>query len=949
MNEFKSLDVTNFYDGDMKGINQRKAFWASYKSPLKFKAPAPGDIKPYDATLLWRTMRSIEDVSYLHYYDRYTEVKELLRTHHLGRRAAMHMWNALLNMDRLNPDPAVRYNVREDKTSFMLLDHSDAETYFTVERCIEQLRMFSTKCWQSGWSYGLYAPFAGLLAIVFDSATAWSIFSQALPVDQRGSVLDWLPEDESEERLKQLVLDERKQPELLTSDYHAAMYWQSTLARFQDDELAAKLYDAHGIELTNQSVYQRGLFRDYLGSERWLELICHRYVEDVSAWVGDFVALEKYAELGEAADEMVDSFGDEYIKQLVHVHSHHISLIMLKNVNKKGVGRFAKTWLIEEGANAIYGLASMLSKGKSKRRTLAVEFLRRYRDMGAEELILTSIQGLDKKCQDAVQKEVLDHFSAEQQEVDAQDLPAWLVKLQADKKLARKKVPAFLLLETLPPLRVRATDEVLPEDIVELCVKALKESSLEQPHECIQEMVAWLDPRSAEKWSLAIYQSWIGDGAKSTHKWALFTLAWLGGDDVVPVLVKGITKWRGPRIQWAVDVLAEMANGLSVDAIAKFASQYTETARKRHCINALRRMARKKGLSLHVFEDSMVPECGFDARGKRDFQYSESRRFTLELDSELGPHFYDYQKESYIKSLPRKGKDDDPRQVELAKESYRHDKKLLAKVVKAQRSRFMARMINRSEWPEEHWVRYVLHHPLMTIFAQRLLWSGELEGASGDTTRGIFRVTEDLSLANMEDDEVKLVEGGRVCLMHPAQLTESERLQWAEVLADYEIVQPFDQLSHDVTEAKFMLAYVSEDGMTISKNAVTGSVPQYGLAENYSGEWSPVVSSDNILYGDDGYVMDVDTLIWHASGRTVIPVCHLNLVNQMSYDSARSVHSLEFKLCEIDEHEELLGSLRTWYLGFGQTIMNAPTVPVKDVDRGLLYESIASLNSLFNH
>ncbi|MFT5358162.1 MAG: hypothetical protein ACI9KE_005399, partial [Polyangiales bacterium] len=57
-----------------------------------------------------------------------------------------------------------------------------------------------------------------------------------------------------------------------------------------------------------------------------------------------------------------------------------------------------------------------------------------------------------------------------------------------------------------------------------------------------------------------------------------------------------------------------------------------------------------------------------------------------------------------------------------------------------------------------------------------------------------FRVTSDGALANSLDEAWDLPLGARVAVLHPANLDEAALAVWSATFADYEVMQPFEQL-----------------------------------------------------------------------------------------------------------------------------------------------------------
>ena len=57
---------------------------------------------------------------------------------------------------------------------------------------------------------------------------------------------------------------------------------------------------------------------------------------------------------------------------------------------------------------------------------------------------------------------------------------------------------------------------------------------------------------------------------------------------------------------------------------------------------------------------------------------------------------------------------------------------------------------------------------------------------------------EDGSFNTQDGDAYTLQEGVNISLVHPVELSETEKKAWKEQLADYETIQPIEQLDRDV-------------------------------------------------------------------------------------------------------------------------------------------------------
>jgi hypothetical protein len=97
-----------------------------------------------------------------------------------------------------------------------------------------------------------------------------------------------------------------------------------------------------------------------------------------------------------------------------------------------------------------------------------------------------------------------------------------------------------------------------------------------------------------------------------------------------------------------------------------------------------------------------------------------------------------------------------------------------------------------------------------------------------------FRIAEDGTFADVEDDPVELHDDVRVRLSHPVLLGDSLPA-WVRLLTDYEVLQPFDQLArpvHAVTPAE-----VEAGRLTRFEGRKARTGPLHGLTR---GRWHAV-------------------------------------------------------------------------------------------------------------
>jgi hypothetical protein len=176
--------------------------------------------------------------------------------------------------------------------------------------------------------------------------------------------------------------------------------------------------------------------------------------------------------------------------------------------------------------------------------------------------------------------------------------------------------------------------------------------------------------------------------------------------------------------------------------------------------------------------------------------------------------------------LPKPGAKDDAEIADAAYKRFAALKKELHTDAADQVQRLEAAMVNGRNWTKDEFERYYVRHPATWHLARRLVWSAEAGGVATG-----FRVAEDRTYTNANDDEFNLPDDAVIRLDHPVRLGD-KAADWAELFADYEILQPFDQLSRPV------LAFTPEELETGLLERFVGAKVEVGKLLGFtSGGW----------------------------------------------------------------------------------------------------------------
>jgi hypothetical protein len=350
-------------------------------------------------------------------------------------------------------------------------------------------------------------------------------------------------------------------------------------------------------------------------------------------------------------------------------------------------------------------------------------------------------------------------------------------------------VPAML-----PQVLLSGGERALPAASVRYLVTVLALATPDYPYPGLDVVAEACDRDSLTRFSRALFEQWLSVDAPVKDSWALTQLAHFADDVTVWALAALVREWPGQsrhkRAVAGLRVLGAIGTETALRAIQGIAEKVPFKALKQEARAQIAAIAAGLGLSRDELADRLVPDFGLgDAAVVLDYG---TRTFTVAFDEQLRPYVTDADGKPR-KSLPKPGAKDDP---ELAEDAYRRFtalKKELRAVAAEQVTRLEAAMVAGRSWSEEEFRRYFAEHALTKHLARRLVWLAEVDDRSF-----AFRIAEDGTFGDVEDERVDLTEAARVRVAHPVHLGPEQVAAWTEILADYEILQPFAQLHRPV-------------------------------------------------------------------------------------------------------------------------------------------------------
>jgi hypothetical protein len=345
---------------------------------------------------------------------------------------------------------------------------------------------------------------------------------------------------------------------------------------------------------------------------------------------------------------------------------------------------------------------------------------------------------------------------------------------------------------TLPQVLLRDRRFGLPEPAMRhaAVIMAIAVDTAEDPR--LAELGETCDQDSLREFSWAVFEQWIADDAPSADRWALAALALFGDDETVARLTPLIQEWPGRNQHHRAVAGLKVLGGIGSEAALRAMQHISQRAKfkaiKAEAAQQIQVIAQNLGLTGEQLADRLLPDFGLGADGSLVLDYGP-RKFTVVFDEQLRPYVTDEDRKPR-KTLPKPGAKDDPELAGPAYQRFTALKKELRTVSVDQVRRLEAAMVNARTWTRQEFEDCLHGHPLMRYLTRRMVWLAQTA-----ESRQTFRIAEDNSCTDAEDDAVELPDDAVIRLAHPIDMTAAEQGAWARLLADYEILQPFPQLA----------------------------------------------------------------------------------------------------------------------------------------------------------
>ncbi len=374
---------------------------------------------------------------------------------------------------------------------------------------------------------------------------------------------------------------------------------------------------------------------------------------------------------------------------------------------------------------------------------------------------------------------------------------------------------------SLPPVLLADGETALPPEAMQRLGEILRDGQGAQTPE-FQQVLEVVDRASLARMGFALFSAWDAlTRWKTNEKWACMQLGATGDDEGARKLAAVVKQWSGTRYSHGVICLKTLQSIGTETALVQL-HQLSLKARskglRKRAVSDLAALASARGLSQSQLADRLVPSLGLDAKGSMLLDFG-ARQFTVGFDEKLVPFVKDAKGKSR-KSLPKAAAADDAEKAQACQLRWKQLKKDLRSIASTQIQRLEQAMVGGGRWSAADFQTYLLKHPLLVHIVRRLVWG--MYGEKGLVKS--FRVDESGKCVSIADEALELT--GTVSVVHPLELG-ADRTRWAQVLGDYEILQPFDQLGRPVFEpgTPAVVRLLEElDGATVSQGLIRGLI-----------------------------------------------------------------------------------------------------------------------------
>ncbi|MEC9397004.1 MAG: DUF4132 domain-containing protein [Myxococcota bacterium] len=661
-----------------------------------------------------------------------------------------------------------------------------------------------------------WGPISLLLRQLYGVEETFTMILERVRLEDSGSFFDWFGPTKPEERARliEIIEDKVDEAQFDGTNYSILYYAAPSLLKIAPSQkFIRKVYDtfiARGSRWWHQEIPKLVLFLEDDEILHYSTKLGFKYTPAMLRHLFIRFGIERASELLDFATKRPNKANaPELLPVFYKIHSRGMVARMLELAQSAATMDPATHWLQNEGINAIDGMIELVGR-QGKKRRWAIEQLRVLSENGHNELIESLLENHKATAQKLVRQEVLDFEQETFDDLPEDQWPAIFKTLASDYALTDED-RSFFAFEQAPVMLFAGTEHAIPARVVEgllgMCkvahpVAAGKRKQPAAVKKLVKELLA-LRPHFEEEragdWVWYLFERWWAQETPEENSWFIWLLGYLGTSAQATLLLKRIkahTQWfgrvKGRNASKAIQSLRHIDTRQAYTTLFLISTGMQNARLRGVAQREIEALKQEKGWDDNQLQDRIVPDAGLDKNGTYIFDYGP-RQFKLYFRGAFDIEFVD-EEGNHFSRIPAVRKSDEVDKVTAAKESYKVIRQQILDLVKVQTERLENALLEGRVWPKADWEEYILSHPLMMHFARKLIWcTCDSEGRAD----AFFLPSEDQSCVGTDYEPVPLSKS-HVRLCHPAELSDEARLEWSELMTDFEIVQPFDQLQRPV-------------------------------------------------------------------------------------------------------------------------------------------------------
>lgn len=490
-------------------------------------------------------------------------------------------------------------------------------------------------------------------------------------------------------------------------------------------------------------------------------------------------------------------FTQETYALLNMVGWHGFASEIANNLNNRWLKDSAQQWLTTYTEHAVHGLLPDAFRPLSSHSAwLSISLASDQKDARRALVFLAENQNTKTLFYEALSKYGDDVQKA---------VELLLINKNADEVPYELPVlPKNLYIPSLPQLVLKKNGLAVPSEYIDTVLQILSLCPLDEESNTLSQLKENITKQSLASFCRELFNWYDSQDRPSKYRWMFNIQGHVGDDETARFLTQICKRFRAMNNRIgacdALDMLTYIGSDTALMYINEFATQKRYKGLKERAEKALKEIATSRGMSMVELADRTVPDLGLDHTGKLMLDFG-ARQFIVSFNELLQPQIFEADDKHNLgklrKTLPKPAKKDDATLASSATQQFKDLKKQLKSIASMQVKRLEQAMCDERTWNFDDFQRFFVNHPLMRHLSQRLAWSMYELTEQGKSFVGLCRVTEELTFTDENDDDLLIndIKDYRFSIAHAINIPEEKNKKFSSLLQDYEILQPFEQLS----------------------------------------------------------------------------------------------------------------------------------------------------------